>query len=72
MLEYSLNRSIQNDTSKKLSAYRQSKFKSIEKIVPEMEGGKWTLVQARKRREDLSKMICDYVWGENRVGGENV
>ena len=36
MLEYSLNRSIQNDTSKKLSAYRQSKFKSIEKIVPEM------------------------------------
>ena len=47
-------------------------FKSIEKIVPEMEGGKWTLVQARKRREDLSKMICDYVWGENRVGGENV
>ena len=63
MLEYDLNRSIQNYHEKKEDAYKRSKFVSIAKIRPLLNNGRWSLKQAQTRREELTVLIKKYILG---------
>ncbi len=61
MLEFQLNRSIQNKSSKKEDAYRQSHYVSIAKVLPHLENGKWSLPKAQTRHVSLAQMIKSYI-----------
>ena len=65
MLEFSLNRSIRNYHEKKEEAYRRSHFVSIAKVRPLLNGGRWTLTQAQARRNDLTRLIKEYIIGKS-------
>ena len=68
MLEFSLNRSIHNESNKKLAAYAQSRYQSIKEISQKMTDGVWTLAQARKRREKLAQIISSFLFDGMALG----
>ena len=62
LLEFDINRSIQNEKyEEKRKAYRNSKYKTLHKVVE--ENSEWTKSNAIARREELSRMITKYLAG---------
>ena len=60
LLEFDINRSIQNDRYEdKCKAYRESKYKTLHKVVD--ENAEWSKSSAVARREQLSRMITKYL-----------
>ena len=60
LLEFDINRSIQNDRYvDKCKAYRESKYKTLHKVVD--ENAEWSKSSAVARREQLSRMITKYL-----------
>ena len=62
LLEFDINRSIQNEKyEEKCKAYRNSKYKTLHKVVD--ENPEWKKSNAITRREQLSEMITNYLEG---------
>lgn len=62
LLEFDINRSIQNEKyEEKCKAYRNSKYKTLHKVVD--ENPEWKKSNAITRREQLSGMITNYLEG---------
>ena len=60
LLEFDINRSIQNDKyDEKCEAYRNSKYKTLHKVIK--ENSEWSKSSAVARREQLSGMIKEYL-----------
>ena len=64
LLEFSINRSVQNNKSQKVEAYSQSQFVSVRKVKEVMSQREWDLETAQQRREELTKEICNYICSE--------
>lgn len=63
MLESHLNRSIQNKSAKKEDAYKKSIFTGVRLVGGMLHDGRWTLDQAKNRREMLSDSLMQYILG---------
>ncbi len=60
LLEFDINRSIQNEKyEEKCKAYRNSRYKTLHKVVD--ENPEWNKSSAVARREQLSGMIKEYL-----------
>ena len=60
LLEFEINRSIQNDKyTEKCKSYRISKYKTLHKVVD--ENSEWSKSNAIERRKQLAGMITEYL-----------
>lgn len=60
LLEYNLNRSIQNSKyAEKQGAYRTSAYRTLQMLID--ENSEWNKSSAIARREELSEMIMEYL-----------
>lgn len=68
MLEYEINRSIQNKAKEKKTAYFKSAYQSIREIWNQMpENGEWTIDQARDRGVNKRTEITDFIFGKGMI-----
>ncbi|MEI6143763.1 MAG: DUF1524 domain-containing protein [Mariniphaga sp.] len=61
VLEYSINRKIGNNEVKKIDGYKQSQFKSVNKLANDVNT--WTIEKCINRKKDESEKLLNYWFG---------
>ena len=59
MFERDLNRSVHNHPDQKVEAYGKSVYRTLNELQPKVRT--WTKDDAVKRREEISKLFCDFL-----------